>query len=106
MYIKPRILRYTPSDSSDVAEHRTRIVPDGTAFDYDIPYDVTPSTPNDNTQVAVNVATLSRAPTNDGVYDIYVTAADAVGNESDPLEIPDADFDFNPPSAPLAGSLD
>ena len=40
-----------------------------------------------------------------GVYDVYVTAVDEAGNESDALSIPDTVLDFQPPAAPTSGGF-
>ena len=86
---------------ADAASYGIRIIPDGETFSYD--------------EVAIKVLATSEAVEEEldlagvqlaeGVYDIYVTAIDSAGNESDPLEFADAVLDFTPPSAPSSGGF-
>lgn len=101
-----RILFFTPSTSEDTAEHRVRIIRDGEEFSYDDDYAAIKGvTPASNGDIEVELASLSVAPTKGGTYDIYITAADNAGNESDPLLVNDAVLDFDPPLAPVAGGV-
>lgn len=83
-----------------------RIIPDGNHFTY--------GPPAPGAQVSVPALeppepeqelNLSGLTLSEGVYDIYITAQDAAGNESDPLELADAVLDFTPPAAPSAGGF-
>ena len=65
--IKSRILKYTPSSSPDASEHRVRFVNDGLPFDYELPYEVVPSTPDVDGKVSVDISTLVTKPTTDGI---------------------------------------
>lgn len=105
-YLKSKTLRFKPSASPDVAEHRVRILKDGTAFGYNQPFASIPAnTPQEGGKFSVDIAKLTNAPKSEGVYDVFVTAVDKAGNESDPLEISNASFDFNPPEAPTEGEV-
>ena len=86
---------------SDAALYNIRIMPDGTPFDYDIP----PILVQTHIGGAEHEADLAGAQLAEGIYDVYVTAQDAAGNESDPLDFQDAVLDFTPPAAPAAGGF-
>jgi hypothetical protein len=104
--IATRILFFTPSISADIIGHHVRILEDGTEFTYDAPFSLVPDdSPMVGDNIEIDLASLSVAPTEEGVYDIYVTAVDGAGNESSPLEIVDKVIDFNPPAAPADGGL-
>jgi hypothetical protein len=86
---------------SDAELYNVRIVPDQDPFSYDIPPAVSVShqgTPEHEADLAGTVLP-------EGVYDIFVTAQDAAGNESDPLEFQDAVLDFTPPAMPSSGGF-
>jgi len=86
---------------SDASSYNIRIVPDGTAFDYALP----PTLQVVQGTGAEHEADLAGTSLEEGVYDVYVTAQDSAGNESDPLEFQDAVLDFTPPSAPSFGGF-
>jgi len=102
-----RILFFNPSPSEDVTHYRVRILPDGEEFSYDDGFAEVPAdTPLVEGRIEVDLGSLDRAPTEGGTYDIFITAADAAGNESDPLIVDDAVIDFDPPQAPTAGGIE
>lgn len=106
-FIKSRVLKFVPSISTDVVAHRIRIVLDGTAFAASLPFvDVAYTSVTPRVQIAIDLATLANAPKANGTYDVYVTAIDAAGNESDPMAIANTVFDFTPPMAPTAGVIE
>lgn len=104
--IATRILFFAPSISPDAIGHFVRVLPQGVDFTYSAPKALVPeSSPMVDGNVEVDLASLSVAPTEEGVYSIFITAADGAGNESSPFEIEDAVIDFNPPAAPTGGGL-
>ena len=86
----------------DAAFYNVRVVPDGQPFSYADTPKVRAPHDSSLSEIDVDLAGLSLA---EGVYDIYVTAEDTAGNESDPLPFADAVLDFTPPSAPAAGGF-
>jgi len=112
--LNTKTLRFLPSTSADTVEHRIRINVEGAPFDYATAYSSVPYTAANPvgsgaatpaTQVSVNIGSLSNVPSATGTYEVFVTAADASGNESDPLVIHGAVFDFTAPDAPTAGEI-
>ena len=99
-------LRFLPSETIDTVEHRIRIQTSATAssgFSYDLPYHAVAfnrSTYVAGTKVVINLTDIFSQEVISGIYSVYVTAADAVGNESDPFEIANASLDFVAPKAP------
>ena len=85
---------------SDAASYNVRIIPFDTAFSYD----TAPSVSVADTGAPEHEADLAGTSLAEGIYDIYVTAQDSAGNESDPLEF-QADLDFTPPAAPSSGGF-
>ena len=91
----------------DADSYKVRIVPDGqVASDnsnlYDFAGDNVDATPG---EVEVDLRDLSTVPVSEGTYDLFITALDEAGNESDPLVIADAILDFKPPAAPARGGF-
>lgn len=103
--LNSKTLRFTPSASPDEVGYRIRIAKDGEAFSYDLPFSFIPATEDANGKIVADIGSLSVAPAQEGVYDVYVTAVDAAENESDPMIIENASFDFNPPEAPTDGEI-
>ncbi len=113
--LNTKTLHFLPSNSPDTVEHRIRIAVDAAPFSYDLPavsiafdaaaYGALPTAPA-ATKINVNIGSLANAPKASGTYEVFVTAVDAAGNESDPLVIRGAVFDFVAPTAPTAGSID
>lgn len=99
-----RTLRFTPSASADATGYRIRIIKDGLNFGYDLPYDEI-TDPKDGQKIEVDIGSLSVAPSEEGVYDTFVTALDGFGNESDPMVIENSRFDFVAPEAPTEGEI-
>jgi hypothetical protein len=85
---------------SDAASYNIRIIPDGNPFDYTASAIGVPS--SIKTEEEFDLAGTALA---EGIYDIYVSAVDAAGNESDPLDYADIQLDFTPPSAPSSGGF-
>lgn len=85
----------------DAVAYNIRIIPDGVPFDYG----KNPQITVDHTDVSEHEADLAGLDMPEGVYDVYISAEDAGGNESDPLELADAVLDFVPPAAPSAGGF-
>ena len=105
--LKSKTLRFIPSVDANVVEHRIRIIADGTPFSYDEGYDSVPvqGTALVNGKIELDIGELATKPDAEGTYDVYVTAVENSGNESDPLIIENAAFDFSPPAAPTAGEI-
>lgn len=59
----------------------------------------------DSNEVEIDLANLKNVDVTEGTYDVFITAADEAGNESDPLVIADAYLDFQPPAAPTNGGF-
>ena len=87
---------------TDADTYNVRIIPDQTVFSYDHAPDITVA--HVSAQVE-HEADLAGTTLVEGIYDIYVTAQDLAGNESDPLEFQDAVLDFTPPAAPSSGGF-
>ena len=87
---------------SDAAKYNVRIIPDQTVFSYDA---VPTITVDHDGALAEHETDLAGTTLAEGVYDIYISAEDAAGNESDPLEFQDAVLDFTPPAAPSSGGF-
>lgn len=84
-----------PEISSDTVEDDVL-----TGFFYENPYSEVPNVIGDDGRISVDVGALNVTPEVEGTYDVYVTALDENGNESDPAVLDDARFDFTPPLAP------
>jgi len=94
----------------DAASYRIRIISSNieTPIISSFPFSIIPGTFEEIgslVELEANISTLTVKPTDDGVYNIYITAVDVVGNESDPLIIPNVFLDFNPPNAPARGGF-
>lgn len=92
----------------DAAEYIVRIVPDGqVANDNSNLYGFDGDTVAASTgpEVEIDIRELSSVPIIEGTYDLFITAVDEAGNESDPLVIADAILDFQPPAAPARGGF-
>lgn len=108
--LAPKILRFRPSLTEDVRGYFVRVLPASSVFKYDLPaIDVGDVPPDGDGFVRVDLTTFSETEDLDGRYDVYVTAYDdnqPVPNESDPLLVPDAAFDFSAPDAPTDGAVE
>lgn len=96
------------SNVQGASTYRVRIVPDGlVAEDYsniaEFNYDIIPQ--SNSAEIEVDLRDLSSVPIKEGTYDLFITAVDEAGNESDPLVIADALLDFQPPAAPVSGGF-
>lgn len=87
---------------NDAFKYNIRIVPDDEPFDYERGPALTVQ---HDPVLAEHEQSLAGTELVEGIYDIYVTAVDAAGNESDPLPFADAVLDFTPPSAPASGGF-
>lgn len=104
--IASKILWWARVDNAST--YRVRIVNANAVADdlsnlVDFPYHV--QTQKADLEIEVDVRTLSVAPVNEGIYDVFISAVDEAGNESDPLHIADALLDFQPPAAPKSGGF-
>lgn len=89
---------------SDADEFAIRVIADGVDFGYDhVPNIVVDNT--NNLALEEIEADLGGLSLEEGIYDIYITAVDIAGNESDPFMLADAVLDFTPPSAPSVGGF-
>ena len=91
----------------DATHYSVRLIPsteDGVdPFDYAVEPQLTvpqPMPPSPEIE-----ADLANIALEEGTYDIYVTARDPAGNESDPLAFADSVLDFVPPAAPAQGGF-
>lgn len=57
-------------------------------------------TDTDTGRVVVPLANKFSGVVNSGTYDVFVTALDAAGNESDPALLDNVELDFTAPDAP------
>jgi hypothetical protein len=106
MRLAPMIASFVQGAGGIVA-NRVRIVPDDVAFSYGAAFDEVPApVPSGDGRSRIDLAQLPRAQGLDGTFDVYITGRDARGNESDPLTIDDALFDFAAPDAPTDGRID
>lgn len=107
-FIKPIVLRFKQSTSPDTTANRVRIVSAGAAVPAQtVGYD-------EVAKPAVDADGYSRIPQSalpkmaslNGFYDVYVTAVDARGNESDYLKVGNANLDLSAPTAPTDGAIE
>ncbi len=109
--IGSKVLRFTQSTAADLTGNRIRVTPDGTPFSYDLPAaTLLGLVPDEDGFTRVDLATLPLfEDLEEGTYDVWITALDdnePEPNESDPLEVADAVFDFDPPAAPTDGVIE
>lgn len=109
--IAPMIMRFRQSTAADVVANRIYIEEDPSSYSLDLVAFATlqpPPDPDPDGFTRVDLGQLANdlGGDFDGTYDIYVTALDERGNESSPLEIQDAVFDFAPPEAPTEGAIE
>lgn len=104
--IKSVVIRFKQSTSPDTVANRVRIHPANSVPDYATAYDqVTKPTPDADGYSRIPLANVPKATGLEGKFDVAITAVDAVGNESDFLDIDNQTFDLSPPLAPSDGSL-
>lgn len=105
--LAPMIASFVQSTSGDVIANRVRILPDDVEFSYGAAHAQVPApVPSGDGRSRIDLAQLPNAQGLEGVHDVYITAVDGRGNESDPLLIDDALFDFSAPAAPTDGAVD
>lgn len=96
---------------SDASTYRIRVTDqNAVANDFSdlgtFPFDeVTAVDPNANTEQEFDIAEMISTVISDGTYDIFISAVDEAGNESDPLFLEDNVLDFQPPLAPTSGGF-
>ena len=93
---------------SDASTYRVRITADGAVTPdganlKDFPYDVITPSGDSLAEIEFDIANVSSVVISEGIYDVFISAVDEAGNESDPLLIADALLDFQPPAAPSNG---
>jgi hypothetical protein len=105
--VKELVVRFKQSTAADVVKNRVYIHAPNQPFSESNPFDeVAAPVPNADGFSRISFADLPKAAGLEGFYDVDVTAVDARGNESDPLEIDNQLFDLSPPPAPTDGSLE
>lgn len=104
--VRDIFLRFRQGTGGVVA-NRVRIRPANTPAAYDEPFhEVRPApTPDAQGYVVIPLESIPQAAGLEGQYDVHVTALDAVGHESDFLELDNQTFDLSPPTAPTDGSI-
>lgn len=107
MKLAPMVASFVQSTSGDVIANRVRILPNEAGFSYGAAHDEVPApTPDPDGRSRIDLATLPGAQGVEGRRDVWITAVDSRGNESDPLEIDQALFDFSAPAAPTDARVD
>lgn len=86
----------------DAVSYNVRVVPNGTAFSYGAKAQMSVAHDAGKAEHEADLAGVELA---EGTYDIFITAVDGGGNESDPFGLEDAVLDFTPPKAPAAGGF-
>lgn len=105
--LAPLVASFVQSASGDVVANRVRIVPHDVAFSFGAAFTEVPApVPGGDGRSRIDLAQLPNAQDLDGVFDVFITARDARGNESDPLHLDDVSFDFSAPAAPTDGRVD
>lgn len=104
MIIKKKIAWWDRVEGAD--KYHVRVVDAGLITDINqleaISFGVVPQSANAEIEVDINTLGL---PVKESTYDVFVSAADSIGNESDPLEFRGAVFDFTPPASPTRGGF-
>lgn len=104
-FIAPLRAGFRQSTSPDVVSNRVRILEVGEAFSYDEPAADIPVTPPEGDGFTyIDLAPLAAGQ--EGVRDVYITAVDGRGNESDPFPLANTTFDFSPPAPPTEGFIE
>lgn len=105
--VKEVVVRFKQSASADVVKNRVYIHAPNQPFDPANAFDevAAPAADADGF-TRIPMANLPKAAGLEGLFDVDVTALDARGNESDPLEIDNQLFDLSPPLAPTDGSVE
>lgn len=97
--IAKKEIYWLPVEGADVMGYRVYAVAQGTPFSYALPFigsvDASVVAPDDFPAGTFDA---------DITYDIFITAVDDVGNESDPLAL-SAPFDFVAPNPPTDGGI-
>lgn len=105
--IKELTLRFRQSTAADVVKNRVYVHGPNQPFDANAPYDEVPApTADADGYTRIALVNLPKLAGLEGQYDLDVTALDATGNESDPLEIDNQTFDLSPPDAPTDGAVE
>lgn len=105
--IKELTLRFKQSTAADVVKNRVYVHGPNQPFDPNAPFsEVSKPTPDADGFTRIPLSNLPVLNGLEGQYDLDVTALDAAGNESDPLEIDNQTFDLSPPDAPTDGAVE
>lgn len=101
------VIRFKQSVAADVVANRVYIHAPNTPFDGSGAFDeITPvPTPDADGFTRIPLVNVPKAAGLEGNFDVDITSVDSSGNESDPLEIDNANFDLSPPDAPTDGSV-
>ena len=102
MRIVKRRIWWEPVPVVDLVNYRIYWALTPTPFGYELP---AIEAPKEVTEVVAPTDFPEGTFEVDGDYNIWVTAVDEVGNESDPLAL-SGRFDFTPPPAPLSGGIE
>lgn len=106
-HIKEVVVRFKQSLAADVVANRVYIHAPNQPFSDTNAFDEVPKPAADaDGFTRISFVNLPKAAGLEGRFDVDVTAVDARGNESDPLELDDQLFDLSPPDAPTDGSLE
>jgi len=109
--IAPLVARFKQSTSGDVVANKVYIEADPSTYTLDLNEvgEILSPVPDPDGFTRIDIAKLANDDPRDfpeGTYDVYITALDAAGNESSPLEIQNAVFDFTPPESPSDGTIE
>lgn len=97
MKIAEKSIAWTdPNAGQGVAGFRLYYAPGSPAFDYELPHVVVPAVAG---QAEYVYALPGGIPLTEGEWTLWIAAADAEGNLSDPVSVTRF-FDFTPPLAP------
>jgi len=105
--VKEVVIRFKQSEATDVVKNRVYIHAPNQPFNADNAFDeLDPPVADEDGFSRIPLVNVPKAAGLDGSYDVDITAVDDAGNESDPLEIDNANFDVTPPGAPTDGSVE
>lgn len=98
-----RKINWTPVVGEDVVGYRIRVTRDTEPFSYDLPVALEVQGAESNHVFSNQFPETTFIP--EGQYNVFITALDDGGNESDPLSL-SAALDLQAPSAPASGSIE
>lgn len=106
-FINVPVIKFKQSTAADVVKNRVYVHAPNTPFSKSNPFvDIPKPAPDADGYTRISISLVSQLSGVEGFRDIDVTALDAVGNESDPLELDNQLFDLQPPAAPTDGSIE